>query len=112
MSVAQIRRFVDSVMRKFHIELTAYRLRPDVAEYCDQWRELTAKDKLPPNPKRLIHKLPNTETLRSEFAAVHNYLDRCRLAGKVPIPDGIISLLFPRAATRGLLPNPLGMFPR
>ena len=105
MTFSQLRREVDSLMRKYATELAVHRLRPVADEYCDQWQELIAEKKLPPNPQRLFKKLPGKDFLRQRFPAVNNYLDDCRQKRRLPHPNEILRLLIPKAA--GLVPREL-----
>ena len=106
MTLYQIRRRVDSLKRKFAVELTVVKLRPAVDEYCDWWQQLIEKKKLPPAPNRLLQKIPGKGCLRYTFPAISNYLDRCRIDCRVPLPNMILRFLVPKAVDRGLLPVP------
>ena len=109
MTFSQIRRQVDTLMRKFATELAVHRLRPVANDYCDQWEESVAQDQTPPEPIRLFRKLPRRSMLRRFFPAVHNYLDRCRLDRHLPHPNKILGFLVPRAVALGLTPIPMGL---
>ena len=104
-SLSQLRREVDSLMRRCAVELAVYRASPAVDEYCDQWEELVAEDQLPPDPRRLFKKLPGQDHLRRNFPAVNNYLEDCRRARRFPHPNEILRYLIPQAVTRGLIPK-------
>ena len=104
-SLSQLRRQVDSLMRKYAVELAEFKLRPFANEYCDQWEELVAEDKLPPDPRRLFKKLPGQDFLRRYFPAVNNYLEDCRQARRLPHPNEILRFLIPKAIDRGLIPK-------
>ena len=58
MTFSQLRREVDSLLRKYATELRVYDLRPLADEYCDQWEESVAQDETPPMPSGLFEKLP------------------------------------------------------
>ena len=104
-SLSQLRRQVDSPMRRCAVELALYRTRPAVSEYCDQWEELVAEKKLPPQPSRLFKKLLGKDFLRRQFPAVFNYLDRCRVDRRLPHPNEILRFLIPAAVHSGLIPK-------
>ena len=107
MTFSQLRREVDSLMRKHATELAAYRLRPVADEYCDQWQELIAESQLPPDPRRLFEKLPGNHFLRHRYPAVNNYLEDCRRYRRLPHPNEILRRLIPGAAALGLVPREL-----
>ena len=44
MTFSQLRREVDSLLRKYATELRVYDLRPLADEYCDQWEESVAQE--------------------------------------------------------------------
>ncbi len=75
MTFARLRRQVESLMHKSATELTVYKLRPHVEEYCDQWEESVAQDQTPPKPSTLFNKLMQRSVLRRRFPAVYNYLE-------------------------------------
>ena len=72
---------VDTLKRKFAVELAVCKLRPLASEHCDQREDLVAEDKPPPNPHPLFKKLKN-------------------LPGK-----DFLRRLIPRAEDRGLIPR-------
>ena len=105
MTLSQLRRQVDSLLRKYAVELAEYRLRPFANEYCDHWEKLVAENQPPPGPSRLFGKLPGQDSLRRFFPAVNNYLDDCRVRRCLPHPNEILRYLLPQAASRGLIPK-------
>ena len=104
-SPSQLRREVDSLMRRCAVELAVHRASPAVDEYCDQWEELVSENQLPPDPHRLLKKLPRKDYLRRNFPAVNNYLEDCRRSRCLPHPNEILRFLIPQAVIRGLIPK-------
>ena len=106
MTFSQLRREVDSFLRKYATELRVYHLRPLADEYCDQWEESFAQDETSPMPSGLFEKLPGKSTLRQYFPAVFNYLNDCRWSPCLPHPNRILALLVPPAVKRAWCPDP------
>ena len=78
---------------------------PFANEYYDQWEELMAEDKLPPDPRCLFKKLPGQDYLRRYLPNVNNYLEGCRYSRRSPHPNEILRYLIPLAVTHGLIPQ-------
>ena len=104
-SFSKLRHQVDSLMRKYAVELTVYRTRPIVEEYCDQWEQLATEEKLPPDPRGLLKKLLSNDFLRRRLPAVNNYLDACRRGRYLPHTNEILHYLVPQAVDRGIIPK-------
>ena len=64
------------------------------------------EDQLPPDPHRLLKKLPRKDYLRRNFPPVNNYLRDCRRCRRFPHPNEILRYLIPQAVRiRGLIPK-------
>ena len=104
MSLAQLRREVNSIQRRLIRELRVVRARRVAEDYCDLWADLVSRKKLPPDPFRLLKKLFQHTRSPGDFAAADSYLNRCREQRHLPHPDGILFRLLPREANLGLIP--------
>ena len=103
MTLSQLRREVNAIMRKLATEIAVCRTRRAADAYCDQWQELIAEKSLPPAPQRLFKRLPRKDYLRHRFPAVQNYLDDCRQSRHIPHPNEILRRLIPSAAASRLV---------
>ena len=103
MSLAQLRREVNSIQRRLIRELRVVRARRAAEDYCGLWADLVSRKKLPPDPFRLLKKLFQHTRSPGDFAAADSYLDRCREQRHLPHPDGILFRLLPKEANLGLV---------
>ena len=103
MSFAQLRREVNALQRKLVRELRVVRARRAVREYCDYWAFLVSKNKLPPDPFRLLRRLRQHTRRPGNFMAAEAYLNRCRERRHLPHPNGILFRLLPQEAALGLI---------
>ena len=103
MSLAQLRRDVNSIKRKLVRELRVVRARRVVGEYCDLWADLVARKRLPPDPFRLLRSLRRRTGHPGAFPVVDSYLNRCREQRHLPYPDAILFRLLPKEANDGLI---------
>ena len=103
MSLAQLRREVNSIQRKLVRELRVVRTRRVAGKYCNLWSDLVARKKLPPNPFRLLKNLRRHTGNPGHFARVDDYLQQCRNRRHLPDPGGILFRLLPEEAEMGLI---------
>ena len=103
MSLAQLRREVNSLRLKLVLELRVVRARPVVQDYCHLWKQLVSKKKPPPNPTRLLRNLYRRTGYRGQFALVSNYLEECQALHHLPYPGKVLFNLLPDEASRGLI---------
>ena len=103
MSLAQLRREVNSIQRKLVPELRVVRARRVAEKYCNLWADLVARKKRPPDPFRLLKNLFKNTRLPGAFARACDYLEECRERRHLPHPDGILYRLLPKEAEMGLI---------
>ena len=103
MSLAHLRREVNSIQRRLVHELRVVRARRIVNQYCDLWACLVSQKKLPPDPFRLLRALFRHTSRPVDFAETVGYLDRCRQRRHLPHPGAILFRLLPREADQGLI---------
>ena len=103
MSLSQLRSQVNSIKRKLVRELRVVRARRVAEDYCDLWKDLVARKKLPPDPFRLIRNLFRHTRQPGDFVAADGYLNKCRERRHLPHPDAILRRLLPREAGMGLI---------
>ena len=103
MSLAQLRREVDSIKRKLARELRVVRARRVAENYCNLWADLVARKMLPPDPLRLLKDLFKHTGQPGNFASASNYLEQCRQRRHLPYPGAILFRLLPMEASAGLI---------
>ena len=111
MTLSQIRRLVDSLMRQYADELEVYRLWPLAQEFCDDLAAATTGDK--PGPKlpvdqwaRIFFQRVRERGFRLQgLAHLNSYLERCLDLRVLPRANEVLRALLPRAVRRGLVPR-------
>ena len=103
MSLSQLRSEVNAIKRKLVRELRVVRARRVAEDYCNHWKDLVARKKLPPDPFRLIRNLFKHTRQPGDFVAADGYLNKCRERRHLPHPDAILRRLLPREAGMGLI---------
>ena len=103
MSLAQLRREVNSIQRKLTHEFRVVRARRVAEKYCDLWADLVARKKLPPNPSRLLKNLFKHTGNPGNFAEASGYLEQCRERRHLPYPSAILFRLLSKEANMGLI---------
>ena len=103
MSLAQLRREVNSLRRKLIRELRVVRARRVVNDYCDLWKKLVSKNKPPPDPFRLLRNLRRRTGDRGHFIRAEGYLEQCYDRRHLPYPGAVLFNLLPDEANRGLI---------
>ena len=98
MSLAQIRRQVNALLRKLAPYLLVYRLRKLVDPLCQQWAADAACQKPAPEPLAVIQYIANAGFRLPTFMSLQRYLDRCRSEKRNPESRQIILALLPWAA--------------
>ena len=103
MSLAQLRREVNSIQRKLVHELRVVRARRVTENYCKLWADLVARKSLPPDPFRLLKNLFKHTRRPGNFMQADGYLNQCRELRHLPYPDKILYKLLPEEANMGLI---------
>ena len=93
MTLAQIRRRVNALKRKFVLELAIIRLRRIAESVADDW-DLDE----PPEPHDVIQRVAKAGFRLSTFMRLQHYLKDTRSQGEVPEPRRIVINLLPWAS--------------
>ena len=93
MTLAQIRRRVNALKRKFALELAILRLRRIAEAVADNW-DLDE----PPEPHDVIQRVAKAGFRLSTFMRLQHYLKDIRSQGDVPEPRRIVTSLLPWAS--------------
>ena len=117
MTLSQLRTQVDTLCRKYAVELEVYRLRPLAQELCDEMAEAVTGPK--PGPVLTLLEWIQTFLRRLiargfrplPFLALNGYLERCLDRRVLPQANDVLRALLPRAAQRGLIPRPIEPIP-
>ena len=111
MTLSQIRRQVDSLMRKYADELEVYRLRPVAQQFCDDMTNaVTGKKRGRP---RSIQEWCNIFFQRTQERGLRimgrvyldSYLNQCLERRVLPQVNEVLRALLPKAVRRGLIPR-------
>ena len=92
MTISEIRRRIDALMRKLARELAIIKLRRVAESVSDDWNP-----DAPPEPVAVIQRVVKAGFQLPTFMRLRLYLDETRLRGKVPDPEGIVLNLLPWA---------------
>lgn len=102
MTLSQIRNRVQTLQRKYGLALAVIRLRPYAEQFCDQWEIAKANRQPLPQSHPFILRLANAGFRCATFTALDKYI--CGpYPQPYPTPRGIITALFPRAASTGIM---------
>ncbi len=93
MTLAQIRRRVNALKRKFVLELAILRLRRIAEAVADDWDPSN-----PPEPHDVIQRVAKAGFRLSTFMRLQHYLKDTRSQGDVPEPRRIVTSLLPWAS--------------
>ena len=96
MSLAQLRREVNSIKRKLVHQLRVVRARRVTEKYCQIWADLVARKKLPPDPFRLLKNLFKHTRRPGNFIRADGYLEQCRELRHLPYPTKSSTSCCPR----------------
>ena len=92
MTLSQIRRRVDALMRRFAREIAILRLSRIAESVSDEWDPSE-----PPEPGHVIRRIANTGFPLSTFTRLSHYLKDIRRRGDVPDPEEMVLALLPWA---------------
>ena len=92
MTIAQIRRRINALKRKFARELAIVKLRRLATAVSDDWDPSD-----PPEPPQVIKRVADAGFRLFTFMRLHRYLDETRRRGEVPYPNAIVLSLLPWA---------------
>ena len=111
MTFTQLRSQVNTLMRRYATRLDIYRARPMVLELCDRMADAVTPGR--PNPQlacddwalNLFKSLRDRGIRVRGHVRLSNYLDRCLERLVLPQLSDVLRALFPKAASRGLIPR-------
>ena len=92
MTIAQIRRRIDALKRKFAPEIAIIELRRIAESVADDWDPAD-----PPEPGRVIRRIADAGFRLSTFGGLHHCLKDARGRGNVPNPVSMVLSLLPWA---------------
>ena len=92
MTLSQIRRRVDALMRRFAREIAILRLSRIAESVSDEWDPSE-----PPEPGHVISRVVNAGFRLPTFMALRRYLDDIRRQQDVPDPEEMVLALLPWA---------------
>ncbi len=93
MTLSEIRRQVNALMRRFARELAILKLRRIAESVSDEWDPSE-----PPEPADVIRRIANAGFLLPTYADLGRYLKDIRLRGDVPEYEAIVFNLLPWAS--------------
>ena len=92
MTLSQIRRQIDALMRRFANEIAIIELEPIAEAVSNEWDPSE-----PPEPHDVIGRIADAGFQFSTFTRLSRYLKDVRRKGDVPEPDEIVLRLLPWA---------------
>ena len=92
MTISEIRRRIDALMRKLARELAIIKLRRVAEAVSDDWNP-----DQPPEPADVIRRVVKAGFQLPTFMRLHHYLDVARRRGNAPDPAEIVLSLLPWA---------------
>ena len=85
-TLSQIRREIRALQRKYHRELTIYRMRRVTEQVQHDYARAVADRQEPPKPLEIIRRIADQGFRLTTWIRLHNYLDKVREAGRYPKP--------------------------
>ena len=85
-TLSEIRREIRALQRKYHRELTIYRMRRVSEEVHHDYARAVADRQDPPRPLEIIRRIADRGFRLTTWLHLHNYLDEVREAGDIPEP--------------------------
>ena len=96
-TLSEIRREIRSLRRKYHKELTIYRMRRATEEIHHDYARVAADHQEPPRPLEVIRRIADRGFRLTTWMHLHNYLDKVREQGDIPEPRRMLLALLPWA---------------
>ena len=96
-TLSEIRREIRALQRKYHRELTIYRMRRVTEEVHHDYARAVADQQEPPKPLEVIRKIADKGFRLNTWMHLHNYLDKVREQGDIPEPRRMLLALLPWA---------------
>ena len=96
-TLSEIRREIRSLQRKYHRQLTIYRMRRVTEQVHHDYARAVADQQDPPKPLEVIRKIADQGFHLTTWMHLHNYLDKVREKGDIPEPRRMLLALLPWA---------------
>ena len=96
-TLSEIRREIRALQRKYHRQLTIYRMRRVTEEVHHDYARAVADQQEPPKPLEVIRKIADQGFHLTTWMHLHNYLDKVREKGDIPEPRRMLLALLPWA---------------
>ncbi len=96
-TLSEIRREIRALQRKYHRQLTIYRMRRVTEEVHHDYARAVADQQEPPKPLEVIRKIADQGFRLTTWMHLHNYLDKVREQGDIPEPRRMLLALLPWA---------------
>ena len=82
-TLSQIKREIRALQRKYHRELTIYRMRRVTEQVQHDYARAVADRQQPPKPLEIIRRIADQGFRLTTWIRLHNYLDKVREAGEI-----------------------------
>ncbi len=96
-TLSEIRREIRALQRKYHRQLTIYRMRRVTEQVHHDYARAVADQQEPPKPLEVIRKIADQGFHLTTWMHLHNYLDKVREQGDIPEPRRMLLALLPWA---------------
>ena len=96
-TLSEIRREIRALQRKYHREISLYRMRRVTEEVHHDYARAVADQQDPPKPLEVIRKIADKGFRLTTWMHLHNYLDKVREQGDIPEPRRMLLALLPWA---------------
>ena len=101
--LSYVRSRINTLRRKFALEISHNRLRPIVEDFCAE-SYVAAMDRKPaPDAHAFVRKVVDAGFRLTTFTEVHRYLAQCLRDKVVPGIENLLGALLPWATVRGLV---------
>ena len=96
-TLSEISRQIRALQRKYHRELSIYRMRRVTEQVHHDYARAVACLQEPLRPLEIVRKIADRGFRLTTWMHLHNYLDKVREAGDIPEPRRMLLALFPWA---------------
>ncbi len=96
-TLSEIRREIRALQRKYHRQLTIYRMRRVTEQVYNDYARAVGDQQEPPKPLEVIRKIADQGFRLTTWMHLHNYLDKVREKGAIPEPRRMLLALLPWA---------------
>ena len=96
-TLSEIRREIRALQRKYHRQLTIYRMRRVTEQVHHDYARAVADQQEPPKPLEVIRRIADQGFRLTTWMHLHNYLDKVREKGDIPEPRRMLLALLPWA---------------